>query len=117
METAFPILDLKHDPARAFLDATLAESRARSPALLFTGPEGVGKEYEAVNFARRICCTNDPVCSLGGDMCDSCGSAIALGKSNSGISKLLVQTKKTSSRKTTSIIGVIFNSSESSCWA
>ena len=78
METAFPILDLKHDPVRAFLDATLAESRARIPALLFTGPEGVGKEYEAADFARRICCTNDPVCSLGGDICDSCGSAIAL---------------------------------------
>jgi DNA polymerase-3 subunit delta' len=48
------------------------------PALLFTGPEGSGKEHTAIDFARRLCCERSPRCSLEGDLCESCRRALAL---------------------------------------
>jgi len=78
MEHTYPTVDLGHEQVRAFLDATLAEDRSRVPALLFTGPEGVGKEFEAVDLARRICCTRDPACRLDGELCESCEAAVLL---------------------------------------
>ena len=55
-----PTLDLGHDRAAAYL-ATIRGGRA----LLLHGPEGVGKEYTAVDFARRLCCRRDPPCPRG----------------------------------------------------
>jgi DNA polymerase-3 subunit delta' len=49
------------------------------PALLFTGPEGSGKEHAAVDFARAICCEKDPKCRLGDpELCEGCRQALAL---------------------------------------
>ena len=71
----FPRVHLGHEEVDAFLDSCL---RGRVPALLFTGPAGAGKEYTAVDFARRLCCTRDPKCRLEGDLCESCRSALSL---------------------------------------
>jgi DNA polymerase-3 subunit delta' len=73
--TGFPAIDLGHERARAFLESCL---RRRVPALLFTGPEGVGKELTAVDFARRLCCSEEPKCEMGGELCESCRQALAL---------------------------------------
>jgi len=74
-KTSLPRIDLQHEEVETFLDSCL---RGRVPALLFTGPAGVGKEYTAIDFARRLCCPRDPKCRLGGDLCESCRSALAL---------------------------------------
>jgi DNA polymerase-3 subunit delta' len=43
------------------------------PALLFTGPEGTGREYTAIEFARSLCCERDTACDLASDdVCPSC---------------------------------------------
>jgi DNA polymerase-3 subunit delta' len=68
-----PDIDLRDDNIRAFLNACL---RGRVPPLLFIGPEGAGKEHAAIDLARRVCCTADPVCELGGDLCESCRKAV-----------------------------------------
>ncbi|UCG52627.1 MAG: hypothetical protein JSW58_03505 [Candidatus Latescibacterota bacterium] len=70
-----PAIDLEQDQARTFLDSCLRE---RVPALLFTGPEGSGKEHTAVDFARRVCCEREPKCQLEGELCESCSQALAL---------------------------------------
>lgn len=72
----FPTIDLEQEHVERFLDACM---RGRVPALLFTGPDGVGKTHTAVDFARRLCCPRDPVCRLDGDLCESCYTALALG--------------------------------------
>jgi DNA polymerase-3 subunit delta' len=71
----FPRVDLGHPEVEAFLDSCI---RGRVPALLFTGPEGVGKEYTAIDFARRLCCAQEPRCRLRGELCESCRQALAL---------------------------------------
>lgn len=71
----FPVVDLGQKHIQAFLESCL---RDRVPALLFTGPPGCGKELTAIDFARRLCCTRDPKCELGGTLCDSCRAALAL---------------------------------------
>ena len=71
----FPRVDLGHGDVDAFLDSCL---RGRVPALLFTGPAGSGKEYTAIDFARRLCCAREPKCRLDADLCDSCRNALAL---------------------------------------
>jgi DNA polymerase-3 subunit delta' len=71
----FPRTDLEHDYVQTFLDAC---KRDRIPALLFTGPVGVGKELTAIDFARRLCCTRETNCQLDGELCESCHLAVAL---------------------------------------
>jgi DNA polymerase-3 subunit delta' len=73
--SGFPRIDLGHEQASAFLESCL---RGRVPALLFTGPEGSGKEYTAIDFARRLCCAKDPRCAIDGDHCESCKTALLL---------------------------------------
>jgi DNA polymerase-3 subunit delta' len=73
--SGFPRIDLGHAQVSAFLESCL---RGRVPALLFTGPEGSGKEYTAIDFARRLCCKRDPKCAIDGDHCDSCKTALLL---------------------------------------
>jgi DNA polymerase-3 subunit delta' len=72
---SIPRIELEHDEVETFLDSCL---RGRVPALLFTGPEGVGKVYTAIDFARRLCCPREPKCRLKDDLCDSCRQALAL---------------------------------------
>lgn len=71
----FPRLDLGHRQVEAFLESCL---RGRVPPLLFTGPEGSGKEYTAIDFARRLVCEKDPRCAASGDLCEGCRAALAL---------------------------------------
>jgi DNA polymerase-3 subunit delta' len=59
----------------SFLESCL---RDRVPALLFSGPEGSGKEHTAIDFARRLCCALDPKCDIEGGLCDDCRRALAL---------------------------------------
>jgi DNA polymerase-3 subunit delta' len=74
--TPFPAIDLGHRQAYRFLESCLRE---RVPALLFTGPEGCGKEHAAVDFARAVCCEMDPKCRLGDpELCEGCRQALAL---------------------------------------
>jgi DNA polymerase-3 subunit delta' len=49
-----------------------------TPSLLFTGPEGTGKEYTAIDFARRLCCERAEPCELDGELCESCRMASRL---------------------------------------
>lgn len=51
---------------------------ANMPSLLFTGPEGTGKEVTAIDFARRLVCARPEPCDLGGDLCESCAMAARL---------------------------------------
>jgi DNA polymerase-3 subunit delta' len=71
----FRAVDLQQESAQSFLAACLD---GKLPALLFTGPDGVGKEYVAIDFARRLCCTRSPACGAEGTPCDSCQTALAL---------------------------------------
>ncbi|UCH83179.1 MAG: hypothetical protein JSW50_12040 [Candidatus Latescibacterota bacterium] len=72
----FPAIDLGHQQIQSFLESCL---RDRVPALLFTGPEGCGKEHTAIDFARAVCCEQDPKCRLGDPgLCDGCRQALAL---------------------------------------
>lgn len=67
-----PALSLEQRHADALLRPGAIET-GNVPSLLFTGPEGTGKEYTAVDFARRMCCTRSEPCALdSGDLCDSC---------------------------------------------
>jgi len=51
-----------------------ADTTARNvPGLLFTGPEGTGREYTAIEFARSLCCERESACDLAtDDVCPSC---------------------------------------------
>jgi DNA polymerase-3 subunit delta' len=64
-----PALDLEQPQAAAYLTAL---DRGNIPPLLFTGPEGSGKEYAAIDFARRLQCEKDEPCNLDGPRCPSC---------------------------------------------
>ena len=64
-----PGLDFGNKRVASILDSYL---RRRVPSLLFTGPEGVGKEYTAVLFAKKLLCHNSPPCGPEGDPCESC---------------------------------------------
>lgn len=70
-----PLFDLGQNHARQFLDSCLEQG---VPPLLFTGPEGTGKQYTAVDFARRICCPEKPPCGPDGVLCAGCRSALRL---------------------------------------
>jgi DNA polymerase-3 subunit delta' len=68
-----PAFDLGHDRVAHFLGSI---RRERVPSLLFTGPEGSGKEYTAIEFARRLCCREPSPCELGsGRVCELCARA------------------------------------------
>lgn len=72
----FPAIDLGQRQAYRFLESCMRE---RVPALLFTGPEGCGKEHTAVDFARAVCCEREPRCRLGDpELCEGCRQALAL---------------------------------------
>lgn len=64
-----PALDLEQPQASAYLTSL---DRAAVPPLLFTGPDGSGKEYSAIDFARRLQCEKDTPCNLDGPKCASC---------------------------------------------
>jgi len=64
-----PALALEQSHADAFLGAL---DPAGTPSLLFTGPEGTGKEYTAIDFARRAVCPDKTPCDLGKNPCASC---------------------------------------------
>jgi len=71
-----PALELGHERVGRFLDSVM---RDRIPSLLFSGPEGSGKEYTAIEFARRLCCGEAEPCIPGTPgVCDSCVQAAAL---------------------------------------
>ena len=72
----FPAIDLGQEQAYRFLESCVRE---RVPALLFTGPEGCGKQHAAVDFARTVCCERNPKCRLGDPkLCEGCRQALAL---------------------------------------
>jgi DNA polymerase III delta prime subunit len=64
-----PALKLEQPQADAYLSSL---RRGAVPPLLFTGPDGSGKEYTAIDFARRLLCENDEPCKLDGKKCVSC---------------------------------------------
>jgi DNA polymerase-3 subunit delta' len=71
-----PGLDLGHERVARFLESI---RRDRVPSLLFTGPEGSGKEYTAIEFARRLCCREPTPCDPGGaTVCELCVQASLL---------------------------------------
>jgi DNA polymerase-3 subunit delta' len=73
---SLPALDLGHARVARFLDSI---RRDRVPSLLFTGPEGSGKEYTAIEFARRLCCQRPSSCDLDtGTVCELCAQAALL---------------------------------------
>lgn len=63
-------------PQVGFLDTLSVEENI--PSLLFTGPAGAGKEYTAIDFARKLNCTAESTCSLDAPACDSCLKASLL---------------------------------------
>jgi DNA polymerase-3 subunit delta' len=65
----FPAFDPFEDRVRKILDSYLERT---VPSLLFTGPVGAGKEFAAIDFARRILCECESPCDLEGEVCDSC---------------------------------------------
>jgi DNA polymerase-3 subunit delta' len=70
-----PAFDLGHGRVERFLEGL---RRDAVPSLLFTGPEGSGKEYTALEFARRLCCSADPLCEAGAARCELCLKASVL---------------------------------------
>jgi DNA polymerase-3 subunit delta' len=69
----FPAFDFFTGRVRNILDGYLER---KVPSLLFTGPVGTGKEYAAIDFARRILCEREAPCDMAGeasaDVCDGC---------------------------------------------
>jgi DNA polymerase-3 subunit delta' len=64
-----PALDLEQPQAAAYLGSL---RRGAVPPLLFDGPEGAGKEFAAIEFARALQCEKDTPCRLDGPKCASC---------------------------------------------
>ncbi len=64
-----PPLDLEQPQASAYLRSL---ERGAIPPLLFDGPEGTGKEFAAIEFARWLQCEKDELCKLDGPKCGSC---------------------------------------------
>jgi DNA polymerase-3 subunit delta' len=73
--TGYPAIDLGHESVHLYLSSCL---ETRVPALLFTGPDGSGKELTAIDFARRLCCAEPQTCRVDGELCPSCLQAVAL---------------------------------------
>lgn len=70
-----PALDLEQPNASAYLRSL---KRGAIPPLLFDGPEGSGKEFSAIEFARSLQCEKMEVCQLDGPTCGSCLRASVL---------------------------------------
>lgn len=66
-----PRIDLEQNSVDHFLNSL---HRDRMPSLLFSGPEGAGKEYAAIELARRLCCGEDTPCQTE-PVCESCARA------------------------------------------
>ncbi|HET6463564.1 MAG TPA: hypothetical protein VFH33_07170 [Candidatus Krumholzibacteria bacterium] len=64
-----PALDLEQTQAFAYLRSL---ERGAIPPLLFDGPDGAGKEFAAIEFARGLQCEKDTPCKLDGPKCNSC---------------------------------------------
>jgi DNA polymerase-3 subunit delta' len=64
-----PSLDLEQPQASAYLRSL---GRGEIPPLLFDGPEGTGKEFAAIEFARALQCEKAEPCRLDGPKCASC---------------------------------------------
>ena len=64
-----PALDLEQPQASAYLRSL---KRGAIPPLLFDGPEGTGKEFTAIEFARSLQCEKNELCRLDGPKCASC---------------------------------------------
>jgi DNA polymerase-3 subunit delta' len=64
-----PALDLEQAQAFAYLHSL---RRGAIPPLLFDGPDGTGKEFAAIEFARGLQCEKETPCSLDGPKCISC---------------------------------------------
>jgi DNA polymerase-3 subunit delta' len=64
-----PALDLEQTQAFAYLRSL---KRGVVPPLLFEGPEGSGKEFAAIEFARALQCEREETCRLDGAKCGSC---------------------------------------------
>jgi DNA polymerase-3 subunit delta' len=70
-----PALDLEQPQASAYLGSL---RRGPIPPLLFDGPEGSGKEFTAIEFARALQCEKDAPCRLDGPKCTACLRASVL---------------------------------------
>src|SRR6188474_3940697 len=70
-----PALDLEQTQAFAYLRSL---ERGAIPPLLFDGPDGSGKEFAAIEFARGLQCEKDTPCKLDGPKCISCLHASVL---------------------------------------
>jgi len=70
-----PALDLEQPQASAYLGSL---ERGAIPPLLFDGPDGSGKEFAAIEFARALLCEKKTPCKLDGPKCASCLRASVL---------------------------------------
>jgi DNA polymerase-3 subunit delta' len=70
-----PALDLEQPQASAYLGSL---KRGAIPPLLFDGPDGSGKEFAAIEFARALLCEKETPCRLDGPKCASCLRASVL---------------------------------------
>ncbi|HEX6791839.1 MAG TPA: hypothetical protein VF247_11060, partial [Candidatus Krumholzibacteria bacterium] len=64
-----PAIDLEQPQASAYLGSL---KRGAIPPLLFDGPDGTGKEFAAIEFARSLLCEKETICALDGPKCASC---------------------------------------------
>ena len=71
----YPAVDLDQQRVDTFLTSLLRE---RVPSLLFTGPEGSGKEYAAFEFARKLVCTATEKCPTDDPQCNACRQSLLL---------------------------------------
>lgn len=70
-----PAIDLEQPQASTYLRSL---RRDAIPALLFDGPDGSGKEFAAIEFARGLLCEKETPCALDGPKCASCLRASVL---------------------------------------
>ena len=70
-----PALDLGNKRVGVFLTGL---KRDTLPSLMFTGPEGSGKEYTALEFARKLCCGEPTSCESASGGCELCARASVL---------------------------------------
>jgi DNA polymerase-3 subunit delta' len=69
IRVGLPDVDFGNMRVNSILDSYL---KRWVPSLIFTGPEGVGKEYTAIMFAKKMLCHNTPPCDPADEPCESC---------------------------------------------